>query len=172
LSRYVVGSAISDVRIVSDTDGEVTIRVKDYRNGGEKTTLTLSGEEFIGRFALHILPPRFTRVRYSGWLGHRFRAANLETARSALNVIPLRQEKESPQVDLDELLDELGDTTYRCPNCGEARLLWEGEIRGETGWQRYRSQKPPMARARKAIADAAKLRPSNKIRPPPDSTNR
>ena len=163
-----MGSAISDVRIVSDIDGEVTIRVKDYRNGGEKTTLSLPGEEFVGRFALHILPPRFTRVRYSGWLGNRFRTANLETARSALNVIPLRQEEESPQIDLDELLDELADTTYRCPNCGEARLLWEGEIRGEMGWQRYRSQKPPLARARKAQADATKLREGTKIRAPPE----
>ena len=73
LSRYVAGSAISDVRIVSDIDGEVTIRIKDYQNGGQRKTLSMPGEEFVARFALHILPPHFFRVRYAGWLGNRFR---------------------------------------------------------------------------------------------------
>ncbi len=152
LSRYVAGSAISDVRIVSDIDGEVTIRIKDYQNGGQRKTLSMPGEEFVARFALHILPPHFFRVRYAGWLGNRFRTVNLEKARAALNVIvPKEEESERNVVDLEELLSrQLGDTTYRCPNCGEAQLQWEGELRGTVGWQRQRSQKPPMARARTA----------------------
>ncbi len=165
LSRYVVGSAISDVRIVSDIDGEVTIRIKDYQNGGERKTLSMPGEEFVARFALHILPPRFFRVRYAGWLGNRFRAANLEMARTALNVIPSKDEELQPTVvDLEELLSrELGDTTYRCPNCGEPKLLWEGEIRGTMGWRLHRSQKPPMARARTKIGGTKKQPAANTI---------
>ena len=66
-------------------------------------------------------------------------------------------EPEGNVVDLEELLSrQLGDTTYRCPNCGEAKLLWVGEIRGTMGWQRQRSQKPPMARARTASGVAKK----------------
>ncbi|MEZ6098656.1 MAG: transposase [Pirellulaceae bacterium] len=33
LSHYVTGTAISDARILSDEDGQVTIRYKDYRDG-------------------------------------------------------------------------------------------------------------------------------------------
>jgi hypothetical protein len=165
-----VGSAIGNVRIVSDIDGEVTIRIKDDQNGGERNTLSMRGDEFVARFALRILPPHFYRVQYAGWLGNRFRAVNLEMARTALNVIPPKEDE--PQrhvVDLEELLSrELGDTTYRCPNCGEAKLLWVGEIRGTMGWQRQRSQKPPVARARKAIGGAKKQAATNTIRPPPD----
>ena len=172
LSRYVVGSAISDVRIVSDVDGEVTIGVKDYQNGGQRKTLSMPGEEFVGRFALHILPPRFFRTRYAGWLGNRFRTVNLQTARTALRVIPWKEEEpKRTEVDLEELLSrELGDTTYRCPNCGQANLQWQGEIRGTMGWQLYRSQMPPMARARKALTGAKKQSKTNTIRPPPDAS--
>jgi hypothetical protein len=172
LSRYVAGSAISDVRIVSDIDGEVTIRIKDYQNGGQRKTLSMPGEEFVACFALHILPPHFFRVRYAGWLGNRFRTVNIEKARAALNVIvPKEEEPQQNVVDLEELLSrQLGDTTYRCPNCGEAQLQWEGELRGTVGWQRQRSQMPPMARARKAHADAKKQSTTNTIRPPPEAT--
>ena len=72
--------------IVSDEDGQVTFRVKDYKNGGDKTTLTIPGEEFVRRFSLHILPPRMMRVRYAGWLGSNVREVNLATARTALKV--------------------------------------------------------------------------------------
>ena len=170
LSRYVVGSAISDVRIVSDIDGEVTIGIKDYRNDGERKTLSMPGEEFVRRLALHILPPRFTRARYGGWLGNRNRTVNLKAARAALNVVP-RKAEEPPvtEVDLEELLsDKLGDTTFRCPKCGEARLLWEGEIQGTMGWQRQRSQMPPKARARKAQGTLEKQLTFESIRSPPD----
>ncbi len=104
----------------------------------------LTCDEPVARFALHILQPHFFRVRYAGWLGNRFRAANLEMARTAWNVIPPKEYEPQPNVvDLEEWLSrELGDTTYRCPNGGEAKLLWESEIRGTVDWQRQRSQKP------------------------------
>ncbi len=91
-------------------------------------------------------------------------------ARTALNVIPPKEEEPQQNVvDLGELLSrELGDTTYRCPNYGEAKLLRESEIRGTVGWQRQRSQKPPMARARTEIGGGAKQPAANTIRPPPD----
>ncbi len=61
----------------------MTFEYKDYRDhGGHKTTdgeidrcaytekeITLSVEEFIRRFALHIPPKRFRRVRFYGFLG-------------------------------------------------------------------------------------------------------
>lgn len=74
LARYVAGAAISDRRLISHAatgDGAVTFRVKDYRQGRKREQLTLTGIEFTRRFALHILPRGFPRVRYYGLLSHR-----------------------------------------------------------------------------------------------------
>jgi len=37
--------------------------------------MTLSVEEFLRRFLLHVLPPGFVRIRHFGFLAHRRRAA-------------------------------------------------------------------------------------------------
>ena len=39
-----------------------------YRKGGARYELTLTDQEFIRRFCLHILPGRFTRIRHYGIL--------------------------------------------------------------------------------------------------------
>ena len=77
LARYVAGSAIHDGRMLAhdpaanDGAGRVEFRAKNYRQGRERMTLELTGLEFARRFALHILPSRFTRIRYYGLLAHR-----------------------------------------------------------------------------------------------------
>jgi hypothetical protein len=173
LSRYVVGSAISDVRIVSDEDGQVTFRVKDYKNGGEKSTLTIPGEEFVRRFSLHILPPRMMRVRYAGWLGSNIREVNLATARTALNVIAAKEKEldadgnSEKDIDLEDLLEDLADMVFRCPNCGELAMRWQGEIISIMGWHPFQCQVPPIASIRQMFADAAAHFGADKIRPPP-----
>jgi len=87
LARYVAGAAISDARLTSHTtaeDGSVTFRAKNYRQGRKRETLTLSGLEFVRRFALHILPPGFPRVRYYGLLSHRGGEKHLPKCRELL----------------------------------------------------------------------------------------
>ena len=49
------GACISDARLISDEDGQVTIRIKDYEAGDTKL-VTYTGAEFVRRFVLHILP--------------------------------------------------------------------------------------------------------------------
>jgi len=46
----------------------VKFSAKDYRKGGKKHVLTLKPTEFIRRFAMHILPKGFTRIRHYGIL--------------------------------------------------------------------------------------------------------
>lgn len=67
LGRYTHKIAISNHRIKSLEKG-VTFSMKEYRHGGKKTTLTLSDKEFIRRFAMHILPKGFVRIRHYGIL--------------------------------------------------------------------------------------------------------
>ena len=78
LSRYAYRTAISNSRILSVTTEGVTFSYKDYNDGGKKKPMLLSGEEFIRRFLLHILPKGFSRIRYSGYLANAWRKKNLE----------------------------------------------------------------------------------------------
>ncbi len=58
LSRYTHRVAISNRRLIKADATGVTFRVKDYRLKGRKRfkTMTLSAQEFIRRFLLHVLP--------------------------------------------------------------------------------------------------------------------
>ena len=79
LGRYTHKIAISNHRILSiDKENKtVTFRLKDYKKGGKKTTLTLSTKEFIRRFQLHILPKGFTRIRHYGFLSSSWKKEKL-----------------------------------------------------------------------------------------------
>lgn len=68
LGRYTHKIAISNHRLVSIDNKMVTFWAKDYRHGGKRYQLKLSDAEFIRRFALHILPKGFTRIRHYGIL--------------------------------------------------------------------------------------------------------
>jgi hypothetical protein len=63
-------------------DGQVTVRLKDDRQGNRLTTLTLDAPEFIRRFLLHVLPDGFVRIRHFGFLSHRPWAAKLASSRA------------------------------------------------------------------------------------------
>ncbi len=68
LGRYTHKIAISNHRITAVNDQNTTFSYKDYKQGGIKKCMTLSNEEFIRRFALHILPKRFVKIRHYGFL--------------------------------------------------------------------------------------------------------
>jgi hypothetical protein len=68
LARYTHRVAISNHRLVSVADGQVTFRWKDYTHGGKHRKMTLTAQEFLRRFMLHVLPRRFVRIRFSGFL--------------------------------------------------------------------------------------------------------
>ncbi|WP_026812395.1 IS91 family transposase [Arenibacter certesii] len=68
LGRYTHKIAISNHRIKSLDNNNVTFTVKDYRHGGRKSLLRLTDAEFIRRFSLHILPKGFVRIRHYGIL--------------------------------------------------------------------------------------------------------
>lgn len=68
LGRYTHKTAISNHRIQAIDENTITFSVKDYRQGGKKYPVTLTHSEFIQRFALHILPKAFVRMRHYGIL--------------------------------------------------------------------------------------------------------
>ena len=91
LARYTHRVAISNHRLVDVTDDTVSFRWKDYRHGSQMRTLTLDVDEFLRRFLLHVLPKRFVRIRYFGFLASRCRTPQLAQCRQALAATPTPQ---------------------------------------------------------------------------------
>jgi hypothetical protein len=61
LARYTRRVAISNERLVGLHHGHVTLRVRDNTHAGKKRIERVPTEAFIGRFLLHVLPPRLKR---------------------------------------------------------------------------------------------------------------
>ena len=88
LGRYTHKIAISNHRIRKIDLGkrQVTFLAKDYRHGGKKIVLTLSTQEFIRRFGLHILPRGFTRIRHYGILSSCWKKEKLPHLQAKLAI--------------------------------------------------------------------------------------
>jgi hypothetical protein len=86
VGRYTHRVAISNHRLLDIENGQVQFRYKDYRQDGQQKTMTLSADEFIRRFLLHVLPDGFHRIRYYGFLGNRYRQEKLERCRQLLGM--------------------------------------------------------------------------------------
>jgi hypothetical protein len=110
LARYTHRVAISNHRLVAVTDDTVSFRWKDYRHGSQIRTLTLDADEFLRRFLLHVLPKRFVRIRYFGFLASRARARGLAHCRQALAVAP------TPPA--EPLVTAPPRASWPCPRCG------------------------------------------------------
>ncbi len=118
LSRYTHRVAISNHRLIALDEIGVTFRYKDYRrdNADRQSTMTLSPDEFIRRFLLHVLPKGFHRIRHYGFLASAGRKDNVARARELL-AAPARVEVEdagSPP-----------DLRPPCPCCGGRMVIIE-----------------------------------------------
>ena len=87
LARYTHRVAISSHRLLAFNDGRVTFRWKDYAHGNKQKTMTLSGDEFLRRFLIHVLPRGFVRIRFFGFLSRRKRARLLPICRTLVGAI-------------------------------------------------------------------------------------
>jgi hypothetical protein len=87
LSQYTHRVAISNRRLVAYDHDTVTFKWKDYRIKGNKrySTMSLTTDEFIRRFLIHILPHRFHRIRHFGLFANHQRKRNLQSIRGLLD---------------------------------------------------------------------------------------
>jgi len=96
LGRYTHKIAISNNRIQSIDSQNVTFGYKDYRANAQKKSMSLTHGEFIRRFALHILPKRFVKLRHYGFLSSTWKRQKLPILQQSLKVQPkIKVAKES-----------------------------------------------------------------------------
>lgn len=86
LGRYTHKVAISHHRIKDVAEKEVSFSYKDYKDGGKTKTMTLANGEFTRRFAQHILPQRFVRIRHYGILSSSWKRGKLQNLQKELKV--------------------------------------------------------------------------------------
>ena len=102
--------AISNHRLLAFDGERVTFHWKDYAHASKQRKMTLSASEFLRRFAQHIWPRGFVRIRQSGFLANRCRTANLAAARQLLAITP-----KPPEACQNSVTDA---PAWRCPQCG------------------------------------------------------
>jgi len=107
LGRYTHRVAISNHRLISFDGDHVAFRWRDYAHGNKKRKMTLSAEEFIRRFLLHVLPNRFVRIRHFGFMANYQRSASLDICRQLLDMAPIVRSTEMTSTSSARL----------CPTC-------------------------------------------------------
>src|SRR5438477_1466 len=126
VGRYTHRVAISNDRIVDIEGGEVKFTWRDYRDNNRQKTMTLSADQFIGRFLLHVLPSGFHRIRYYGFLANPQRQEKLEQCRQLLGMPPTRESSSDPAT-LEDYRDRYERLTGRslreCPVCHRGHMI-------------------------------------------------
>lgn len=111
LARYTHNIAISHHRIKSFNDEAVNFLYTDYRQKNKKKTMRLSASEFVRRFAMHILPRGFRRIRHYGILSSVWK-------KRLFPEIPVTQ-----KTDWQSLWEEKGLDVQVCRRCKVGNLI-------------------------------------------------
>ena len=123
LARYTHRVAISSHRLLSFTEDQITFLWKDYAHGNKQKRMTLSGDEFLRRFLIHVLPRGFVRIRFFGFLSRRTRAHLLPICRRLVSAPPPERSDATP----------VASGLLTCPRCGgEMAIIQRFSLPGVT----------------------------------------
>lgn len=115
LGRYTHKTAISNYRLKAVSNSQITFSYKDYKNNAVKKEMQLHPSEFVRRFALHILPHGFARMRHFGLLSSRGKSTYLPDIQLDMNIFPY---EELRQAALNRL-----KRNGNCPCCGSKKIV-------------------------------------------------
>jgi predicted RNA-binding Zn-ribbon protein involved in translation (DUF1610 family) len=119
LARYTCRVAISNDRIESLANGQVTFRYKAYAHSHRWRRMTLTAHEFLRRFMQHVLPRGFVRIRSFGFLANAVRDKQLAICRQLLQAPHPVAPAASGEL---AVLSVPADDQHRCPHCGQGTL--------------------------------------------------
>lgn len=119
LGRYSHKIAISNHRIKNIENGKVNFSYKDYAHGSVQKIMSLEAEEFLRRFCLHILPPKFMKIRHYGILASRTKP-KLKMQQMKFGILIPKKEK----IEWKEITKtKLGFDVDACPFCKSGRMI-------------------------------------------------
>lgn len=127
LGRYTHKIAISNSRIVSVSENQVTFSARGKRPGEPKRRITLNNTEFIRRYLMHVLPSGFQKIRYYGFLNNRMKAKNLKLIFKIQNGQRFKQRYAG--MTTAQLLKAVWNIDIcRCPVCGHSSMKQAGIV--------------------------------------------
>jgi len=119
LGRYTHRIAISNSRILSMDNGLVSFKYKDYKDDNHQKIMTLSADEFIRRFLMHVLPSGFRKIRHYGILSNCVRKKQITLVRKLIGVSSF----------LSQLLLETHEPYQPiCPVCKQGHLVFSHRV--------------------------------------------
>jgi Putative transposase/Transposase zinc-binding domain len=119
LGCYTHRVAISNHRLVSFADDQVTFRWRDSKHGNKRRLMSLHVNEFLRRFLLHVLPPGFVRIRHFGFLSTRNRSKLLPVCFRLLETSSAEPVRETCRA------EHQTHPSWLCPRCNGRMLLIE-----------------------------------------------
>lgn len=130
LGRYTHKVAISNNRILNVDNGLVVFKWRDYKDNNKEKFMTLTSEEFIRRFIMHILPKKFVKIRHFGMLSNRTRTVKLSKAKRILNVKKNHESLKdiSHMTAAEVLLKVSGINILRCPCCCSGSMIRKSKV--------------------------------------------
>jgi hypothetical protein len=123
LGRYTHRVAISNNRILKLKNGQVTFKWRDYRDNNKEKIMTITAEEFIRRFLMHILPNKFVKIRHYGILSNRNRKTKLKLCKKHTGMIYKMKAVSFKKLSAAELFKKLTGIDYGiCPCCNKGKM--------------------------------------------------
>ncbi len=130
LGQYTHRVAITNQRILNISDTQVTFIAKDYSDRAVKKPVTLDGVEFLRRFAMHILPRRFVKIRrfgiYNPTLIRNYKLQFVQEEKPDIQTII--NKKKGPETKLERLERLTGINPSLCPVCKKGRMVIVREL--------------------------------------------
>ena len=115
VGRYSFRVAISNKRIKDIRDGYITFEYKDYKDNSKIKEMTITANEFIRRFLLHVLPDHFTKIKHYGLLSNRNKKKNITLCRLLISRILSHEFTSTISRKFHE---------FTCEKCGSTQFKW------------------------------------------------
>lgn len=119
LGRYSHKIAISNHRIKGIDDSQISFSYKDYAHGSVTKIMKLEPKEFLRRFCMHILPPKFVKIRHYGFLASRAKV-KLKIHQMKVGKLP---DKTVKLTYFEITKSQLGFDVEQCPCCKTGKMI-------------------------------------------------
>jgi hypothetical protein len=124
LGRYTHRVALSNNRIVKAEDGLVTFKWRDYKDNNKQKLMTVTAEEFIRRFLMHILPDKFVKIRHYGILSNRNRNSKLKLCKGLTGMAFKKKSISLSKLSATEIFKRLTGIDFnKCPQCKNGTMM-------------------------------------------------